>query len=301
MYSAQKGNTSTYNHVRLGCPQWWLPKWNSFLKARSGETGLGCYSQHFSTVEGNTTFYAVPKSSVQNSWLQVVPVDFKFCFKLPKTCTHSSRIEGSDFRAFIKMIEKFEHQLGQVFIQLPASFSWENWELVGKLVSGLPEVPLAVEVRHKNFFNKGEVEQRFNQWLLARNINRVMFDSRGLFNEVSQAPELIEARRKKPRLPLHVIATGEYPMVRFIGFSDFERNIPLLSQWAVKLQEWVSLGKKPYFFLHTADNILAPVFAKRFQLMLENLTIPVKACKPIEYLAQFNTEPEPQQYSLTFD
>lgn len=301
MYRVKKVDTTIPACVRLGCPQWWLPTWGSFLKTESGVTGLSCYSRHFATVEGNTTFYAVPRSTVQNDWLNAVPVDFKFCFKLPKTCTHSSIIEQSDFRAFAKMLEKFNDRVGQVLIQFPASFSWENWHTVNKLVNGLPEVPLAIEVRHRCFFSKGEVEQRLNQWLLERNANRVMFDSRGLFNEVSQSPAILDAKRKKPRLPLHVIATGEYPMVRFIGFSDFERNIALLSQWANKLKEWVLLGKKPYFFLHTADNCLAPVFAKRFQVMLESLNIPIKEYKTIDYLDQFKTESEVQQPSLSFD
>jgi uncharacterized protein YecE (DUF72 family) len=269
----------------LGCPQWWLPQWKSVLNIPKPSFALQYYSHQFNTVEGNTTFYAVPSQKTQQRWLETVDKDFRFCLKVPKSCTHSRYLDTKDLKSFADMVEHMRAKLGQVHLQLPPNLGWPHWSRVQKIVEGLPSVDVAVEVRHRDFFNKGDIEQRFTEWLRNCGANRVMFDSRGLFKERPDRPEISDAQSKKPRLPLHVMATSNQPMVRFIGFSDYESNLVYLNQWADKLVEWLDHGLRPYFFMHTSDNVLAPLFLMRFKQMLRQRGVTIAGSEKASHIS----------------
>ncbi len=237
---------------------------------------LELYSQHFDSVEGNTTFYAVPKASTQAQWIESVPDSFRFCFKVPKSCTHARTVDIEALHQFRALVERFGSLIGQVHIQLPPQFRWRDKERLESICKEFPNAALAIEVRNPVFYQKGEEEQALVYWLRENQANRVMFDSRGLFQETASSEALRDAQRKKPRLPLRVMATSMTPMVRYIGFSDYESNRFFLDQWIEKLAQWVGEGRTPYFFMHTADNELTPLFLKRFRNKLIAEGLPVE-------------------------
>ena len=77
-------------NFRIGCAVWSYKGWvGDFYppKSRSSEF-LRLYSEVFSTVEGNTTFYAIPNQDTLKRWIAETPPSFKFCLKLPKQLTH---------------------------------------------------------------------------------------------------------------------------------------------------------------------------------------------------------------------
>ena len=49
---------------------------------------LRYYGERFSTVEINSTFFALPKVTTLEQWASQVPEDFHFAFKAPKRITH---------------------------------------------------------------------------------------------------------------------------------------------------------------------------------------------------------------------
>jgi uncharacterized protein YecE (DUF72 family) len=49
---------------------------------------LNLYSRRFTTVEGNTTFYAIPSAQTIEKWVEQTPPGFKFCPKLHRQITH---------------------------------------------------------------------------------------------------------------------------------------------------------------------------------------------------------------------
>jgi uncharacterized protein YecE (DUF72 family) len=53
---------------------------------------LEYYSQRFSTVEINNSFYRMPAASVVESWAQQTPKSFRFVLKAPQTITHRKRL-----------------------------------------------------------------------------------------------------------------------------------------------------------------------------------------------------------------
>jgi uncharacterized protein YecE (DUF72 family) len=130
------------------------------------------------------------------------------------------------------------------------------------------ERPLAVEVRHDDFFAKGDSERILNRLLLDRGVERICLDPRALFSCTSTDPSVLHAQSKKPRVPPRPAAFTQFPQVRFIGHPELEANDPFLLPWVEKIALWIEEGRTPYIFLHTADNLLAAKLAQRFHSRL---------------------------------
>lgn len=245
-----------------------------FPAGANSQSFLKHYSAVFNTVEGNTTFYALPDQKVVQSWAIQAQPNFRFCFKFPKTITHDNalRHSGSQLQQFFARLELLSDNLGSFMIQLPATFAPENIADLGKFLGKLPQdFRYSVEVRHEGFFCRDDNEKILNRLLQANNIDRVCFDSRALFSLPATTAEETDAHRKKPRLPVHAITTGEQPIVRFIGSTSPEHNQQYFLPWVKKLSQWVRDGLTPTVFIHTPDNQQAPQQAMTFHKLLEDL------------------------------
>jgi uncharacterized protein YecE (DUF72 family) len=252
----------------LGCPIWSNKAWvGELFRADARPAGyLAQYAQVFNTVEGNTTFYGVPKPATVQRWHADTPPGFRFCFKFPRTISHDRRLRnaGTETREFLDRMAPLAERLGPLMLQLPPAFGPDGLETLAAYLDTLStEFRYAVEVRHPAWFAKDEAERRFNRLLMDRGVERVMLDSRALFSTPPPDPAAREAQRKKPRLPVHVIATGTRPLVRFIGHPELERNDAFLAPWLDKFAEWLGEGRSPYLFVHTPDNNAAPRLARR--------------------------------------
>lgn len=86
----------------IGLPQWQHPAWN-----RIGLRDLADYSRYFNCVEGNTTFYALPKLEIVQRWRDMTTDDFRFCFKFPATISHKAALRNcdADLQAFLPLSE----------------------------------------------------------------------------------------------------------------------------------------------------------------------------------------------------
>lgn len=254
---------------RLGLPMWSNRDWNGSLypPGANSQNFLKCYSAVFNSVEGNTTFYALPAKTTVDSWCQQLQQGstqpFQFSFKLPKAVTHNGRLNyGDGLTQFFHRLAPLEQSQGPFMIQLPATFGEPQLDDLAALVKCLPkELSFAVEVRHLAFFQKGDAEKRLNALLINNNIDRVCFDSRPLFSRPAISAADRDAQTKKPRLPVHAIATGQQPMVRFIGTADAEYNLQYFKPWQAKIAQWVAEGRKPFVFIHTPSNQQAPQHA----------------------------------------
>ncbi|CAA0091819.1 Uncharacterised protein [BD1-7 clade bacterium] len=228
---------------------------------------LSQYASVFQTVEGNTTFYAIPSEASVALWSEVVPRGFKFSFKMPKLITHDLKLKGCELsiKTFFDRMSPIHDRMGPIMIQLPASVSPKHLSLIEAFVKQLPcHFPYAIEVRHPDFFDAGVNEKALINLLKRYRIDRVCFDSRALFASKSRDEYTLDAQKKKPKLPVHAMAIGKHPMVRFVGDIDYELNDSCLDHWIKKLVHWMSEGKEPYVFMHMADNTNAPALARHF-------------------------------------
>ncbi|OOE34983.1 hypothetical protein BZG04_09605 [Salinivibrio kushneri] len=260
--------------LRLGLTQWSHPSWQHHFYppgTKSGER-LARYAEVFNTVEGNTTFYASPSPQTVNNWAAAIPDSFQFTFKLPKTITHQCQLRhAQDLTAdFIKLMAPLHDHIGQWTIQLPARFGPEGLASLATFLESLPrEFSLGVEVRHPAFFAKGEAEKALNRLLIDHHANRVIMDSRPVFAAKPDTPAIIDAQKKKPRVPVHAIATSAAPMVRFIGHPDLPENSAFFDPWISRLSQWIAAGKTPYLMIHTSDNDQAPALAAHLYQRLD--------------------------------
>jgi uncharacterized protein YecE (DUF72 family) len=257
----------------LGCPSWSENAWRDYLYPQDAKSSdfLNLYSQVFNAVEGNTTFYASPSAATVQRWADIMPEDFRFTAKIPGDISH-----GGDLRehltateTFVQLLSPLGERVSPFWLQLSKAFTPNRLSELAAFIDAFPR-PLAVEVRHDEFFAKGDAERQLNRLLLDRGVERICLDPRGLFSCASTDPSVIHAQYKKPRVPTRPAAFTQCPQVRFVGHPVVEANEPFLTPWVEKVAEWIEEGRTPYMFLHTADNLLAAKLAMHFHSRLMN-------------------------------
>ena len=272
--------------LRLGLTMWSHNHWQQTFYGRGtkNQQRLEKYAQVFHTVEGNTTFYATPTLNTVKNWAASVGEHFRFTFKLPQAITHQRMLKNchSELYDFINIMSPLHELIGQWSIQLPASFGPEQLDSLMYFCTLFPDdFNLGIEVRHPEFFSKGDAEKRLNQWLIEHGYNRTIMDSRPIFAAEPESESIIDAQQKKPKVPVHAISTAQKPMIRFIGQPGINRNIPFFNPWVSKLADWIDQGKQPYFMVHTSDNLVAPDLAlSLYNRLKERTNLPDLATFP---------------------
>ena len=254
----------------IGCPVWAHLPWVGTFYARGTrrEEFLGQYASVFGTAEGNATFYGLPKPETVSRWAAEAPESFRFCFKFPRVISHGRQLvgAGAEVREFLGRMEPLGERLGPFFLQLPGEFGESRLPDLERFLGSLPgNYHYAVEVRHLDFFDEGPREARLNAVLRDAGVDRVIFDTRGLFASAATDEITLDAKAKKPRVPVRMTATAARPFVRFVGDPLVEANEALLRSWALVLAGWIAEGKTPYFFGHHPDDALAPRLCRLFQ------------------------------------
>ena len=255
----------------LGCPSWSEAAWRGSLYPADmpATASLATYCQVFNAVEGNTTFYARPAPTTVVRWAQSLPEHFRLTAKFPRDISHGGDLREQLHAAedFLQLLQPLGARVAPFWLQLPASFGPQRLAELVSFVDALQR-PLAVEVRHPEFFAKGDAERLLNRLLMDRGVERICLDSRALFSCDSGDPAVLHAQSKKPRVPPRPAAFTQCPQVRFIGRPELEANDPYLVPWVEKVAGWIEEGRTPYVFLHTPDNHRAPELARRFHLQL---------------------------------
>ena len=228
---------------------------------------LEAYAKWCNAVEGNTTFYALPKRTAVERWATQVPGDFRFLLKLPRTITHDRRLRNAEAE-LAEALDRFEplgDVMGPVSIQLPGSFGPEDVAVLDRFLARLPQdFSWGVEVRHPDFSNGDHQERTINDLLFGHGVNRIIIDTRAFFAGPSLTPAEQEATHRKPRLPVRAVATADQPVVRFVGQTDAAPNPGFWARWVTTVAGWIDQGKRPIFFAHTPDNAVSPALCRQF-------------------------------------
>ena len=163
--------------IRIGTSGWSYPSrkgtWNGiFYPARRAAGGRGkfdelaFYSEHFDTVEVNSTFYRVPSPPTAKSWASRTPPGFEFSLKLYQKFTHPEMFQKAtghdpwslgqkdvdEFRAAVDPLAS-AHKLGALLAQFPASFKNEadSRGYLEWLLESFRGYMIAVELRHRSW------------------------------------------------------------------------------------------------------------------------------------------------------
>jgi uncharacterized protein YecE (DUF72 family) len=261
--------------IFIGCPVWSAKAWvGTFYPpgTRSGEY-LREYTRRLTTVEGNTTFYAIPAQTTLERWAAEMPVVFRFCAKIPRAISHAGKLAGHEEEAagFAEVMRQLADRLGPMFLQLPPSYSPAMLDDLRAFLEAWPgSVRLAVEVRHPGWFDPPH-HQALNDLLARHRMARVVIDTRPIRSmagekmlEGSVYQKLLEARERKPDVPVIPELTTDFVFVRYIGHPQLETNSPFLDEWADYLAAQSGDASAAYVFCHCPDDRLDPWICRSF-------------------------------------
>ncbi len=238
----------------IGCPMWGYKEWigNFFPAHTPASDFLRLYSRRLNVVEGNTLFYALPSRETITRWRQETPATFRICPKVSRTISHEAHLENrrDETLFFTDRLRGLETRLGPTFLQLPPTFGPTHLAQLEAFLHYWPaDLPLAVEVRHPEFYHASHAQQ-LNALLDQQQTARVMMDTRPIRTGPAAEQEVLQARERKPDLPLQIAVTAGFVFLRYIGHPRMEVNDPLLDEWAAQIGQWLKQGTAVYAFCH---------------------------------------------------
>lgn len=263
----------------IGCPAWGYKEWvgNFFPPHTPSSDFLRLYSNQLNAVEGNTVFYALPSTETIARWCQETPPTFRICPKVLRSISHEAHLENSKNETlhFVERMSELGTRLGPMFLQLPPSFGPTQLPQLEAFLNYWPtDVRLAVEVRHPDFY----IEQHaliLNTLLSQRKVARVMMDTRPIRTGSTKDQQILQARERKPNLPLQITVTTDFTFLRYIGHPRMEVNDPLLDTWSEQIGQWLKQGTTVYAFCHCPFEIHSPeICAALYQRVSKLVQLP---------------------------
>ena len=227
--------------VYIGCSVWTD---RSFLgkiypQGTATKDYLKLYSNQLNTVELNATFYSTPAVAQINKWKASVATGFKFCPKVPRSISHSNKLDQQDknLHNFLTVIQHLGETLGTTFLQLPPDFQPNQMQKLQQLLALVPPaMPWAVEFRHPAWFSDPVAQQEIFDCFRQRKITAVISDVAGR------------------RDILHQTITNNCVFIRFRGYTQQSNNYTRLNAWIARIKQWTEQGlEKVYFMLHETE------------------------------------------------
>jgi len=241
-------DSSTPFSIHVGCPQWGKKELTGFYP-KGVKDELTYYSKRFNSIELNATYYNLPSISQIENWKNKTPNNFVFCPKITNAISHYKRLEGVKrlTEEFCHTISFFGNQLGPTFLQLHENFSPHEFSKLESFIMEFPQsFPLAVEVRHPEWFSNSSYTDQLFELLESQKRIATLIDTAGR------------------RDVLHMRASTSTLFIRFVGAnhpSDYKR----LTDWIFKIKEWKAQGlKKVYFFIHQNVEVEIPQLITHF-------------------------------------
>ena len=143
--------------VLIGTSGWSYDHWEGpfYPEGLASAKRLEFYSQHFSTVEINTSFYHIPQEKTVFRWKEIVPENFAFAVKAPRFITHMQKLkEPRSARRFIERMEALGDKLEVVLFQLPPFWSKDALRL-SRFLAHLPKNHrYAFEFREASWYDR---------------------------------------------------------------------------------------------------------------------------------------------------
>jgi uncharacterized protein YecE (DUF72 family) len=115
---------------------------------------LAFYATKLNSVEINNTFYRMPKSEMLSHWATLVPDDFRFVLKMPKSISHIKRLKdvAQPIEAFMNRAVVLGAKLGPLLVQTPPNLKLDI-ERLSDFLALLPKgTRAAFEFRNASWF-----------------------------------------------------------------------------------------------------------------------------------------------------
>ncbi|WP_372366337.1 DUF72 domain-containing protein [Candidatus Uabimicrobium sp. HlEnr_7] len=230
-------------NIYIGCPAWADKNFVEKIyppKTKNNEY-LTYYSKNFSTIELNSTYYAIPKQETIQGWKNKTQPGFKFCPKIPAQISHQHQMVNAEktTQQFTETISLWKEYLGICFLVLPPSFNPSRSQILTKYISEFP-LPLAIEFRHPQWFSSSKQATETFCELEKRGVSMVITDVAGR------------------RDVLHQRVTTNTAVIRFVGNNLHNSDYQRLDHWIERIHYWSTNGvENIYFFVHQPQSNLA--------------------------------------------
>ena len=224
---------------------WNVPEWKGvhIPKKTKPSDCLKEYSQLFSAIEFNGSFYRTPTRDQVRKWKDQVHDTFLFCPKWPQAISHWRQFENCerDLDQFFLTLDAFSEHLGMSFIQLPHHFSTQKKERLMSFLEQLPhDLKLAVEFRHYSWFENNDL-QELAPFFAARNWSMIICDTVGRRDAV------------------HGVITSTDLIIRFGGMFGSLADVHRIQKWTENFQLFHQKGiQRIWIWIHQENSIRTP-------------------------------------------
>ncbi|MCD6225942.1 DUF72 domain-containing protein [bacterium] len=211
---------------------------------------LEYYSQRFSALEINSSFYHFPSPTTFLGWYKRTPAEFVFSLKVNRRFTHYQRLKivKKEWEEFKKRAFLLKEKLKVFLFQLPPSFQKDMSCLENFLKKYHCSAPFVFEFRHSSWFEK-EVFDLLSSYSAA-----VVFHDAEAF----------------PQPPL--LAPGKLVYIRFHGrevLYNYQYSSSQLQEWAGKIRNWLQEGKEVFAFFNNDPDAFAVFNAQELEKMVK--------------------------------
>jgi uncharacterized protein YecE (DUF72 family) len=231
---------NTSKQILVGCCGWSYSDpadkggWVGAFYPTASTKKLPYYSKFFRTVEMDSTFYKrfykYMTPSTFRGMASSSPDGFEFSVKLPETITHDKRLDISkgvmiDLEEFLEKIMplKISRKLGVILIQLPPSFTVQEFKNTEQFLDGLPtDYEFAIEFRHPSWETEGPWDMLKHYNIATVLVDAPVNDKLGFLSDVT--------------------VTANHSFVRFHGRDPIHRYDYLYSN--EELKSWASKIRK---------------------------------------------------------
>lgn len=173
--------------LHIGTSGWSYKDWLGVFYPDSTKQSdyLSYYAKQFSSVEIDSTFYAIPRKTTVQNWYDKTPDTFTFALKTPQIITHEKRLNNceDEWNQFIQTAQLLKHKLGPIVLQFDYKFNFnEHFTLLSKFLANTDfnDFKLCVEIRNKDWHNSN-----FYDLLKEYNVALVL-------NDLYYMPRIIE-------------------------------------------------------------------------------------------------------------
>jgi uncharacterized protein YecE (DUF72 family) len=224
--------------VWVGTSGYNYPEWKGSFYPQKLPTAqmLPYYSERFTTVEINYSFYRMPNEKILAGWSRETPATFKLTLKAPKRITHDARLRdcAQALGHILRVANTLGPKLGALLFQLPPYFKKD----LGVLDAFLAELPAGVcaafEFRHASWLDE-EVYTR----LQARNLALCIADS------------------EKTTTPVRMTADYAYFRLRDEGYTPAD-----IAKWAQTIRTQTASCRDVYVYFKHEEAGTGPEFAR---------------------------------------
>ncbi len=237
--------------VHVGCAKWGRKEWLGKiypLKTKDARF-LDEYVKHFDCIELNATFYNVYPPETILKWKEkaLETPGFKFCPKFSQSISHIRRLKNAEeiTTKFYEGILAFGDMLGPMFLQVGDNFTPKSFPELKAYLESLPtDLPVFLELRHKEWYAIPETRAQVFNMLHELNIGAVITDASGRRDVV------------------HMELPTPHAFIRFVGNSLHPTDYTRIDEWIERIIQWHKAGlQSVWFFMHQHDERYSPELA----------------------------------------